>query len=83
MLSLSSPRQTVLPTAIVAAELAAIFIGATLPTPLYPIYREEFGFGEVTLTLIYAVYVLGNVGALIGALAGLALATGAKYAPRG
>lgn len=63
-LSLSSPRHSVLPTTVVAAELAAIFIGATLPTPLYPLYGKEFGFGEVTLTLIYAVYVLGNVGAL-------------------
>lgn len=63
-LSLSSPRASVLPTTIVAAELAAIFVGATLPTPLYALYRKEFGFGEVMLTLIYAVYVLGNIGAL-------------------
>lgn len=63
-LSLSPSRRRVLPTTIVAAELAAIFVGATLPTPLYPLYRHEFGFGEVTLTVIYAVYVLGNVGAL-------------------
>lgn len=41
-----------------------MFFGATLPTPLYPLYREAFGFGGVTLTLIYAVYVLGNLAAL-------------------
>lgn len=41
-----------------------MFVGATLPTPLYPIYRQAFGFGGVTLTLIYAVYALGNLAAL-------------------
>jgi MFS family permease len=50
---------------IVAAELAAIFLGAILPTPLYPLYREAFGFSGVMLTLIYAVYVLGNLMALL------------------
>jgi MFS family permease len=51
--------------AIVAAELAIMFFGATLPTPLYPLYRLAFGFGGITLTLIYAVYVLGNLMALL------------------
>ncbi len=50
---------------IVAAELAAVFLGAILPTPLYPLYREAFGFSGVMLTLIYAVYVLGNLMALL------------------
>jgi MFS family permease len=36
-----------------------------LPTPLYPLYREAFGFSGVTLTLIYATYVLGNLTALL------------------
>jgi MFS family permease len=50
---------------IVAAELGVIFVGAILPTPLYPLYRQAFGFSQVTLTLIYAVYVLGNLAALL------------------
>lgn len=41
-----------------------MFVGATLPTPLYPLYRQRFGFGEVTLTLVYSIYVLGNLCAL-------------------
>lgn len=49
----------------VATELATLFIGATLPTPLYPLYRTAFGFSGITLTLIYAVYVLGNLAALL------------------
>ena len=52
------------PVASVAAALAIAFIAATLPTPLYAIYRRTFGFSEFTLTLIYAVYVLGNLAAL-------------------
>ncbi len=42
-----------------------MFVGAILPTPLYPIYKQHFGFSAVTLTLIYAVYVLGNLVALL------------------
>lgn len=49
---------------IVACSLAVMFIGATLPSPLYPLYRQRFGFSEITLTLVYSVYVLGNLGAL-------------------
>jgi MFS family permease len=51
--------------AIVAACLGVMFVGATLPTPLYPLYRHAFGFGTVTLALIYASYVLGNLLALL------------------
>src|SRR5215472_509159 len=49
----------------VAGKLGVMFVGATLPTPLYPLYRENFGFSAVTLTLIYATYVLGNLAALL------------------
>jgi len=51
--------------AIVATELAVMFVGAIMPTPLYPLYRQAFGFSGVTLTLIYAVYVVGNLVALL------------------
>jgi MFS family permease len=51
--------------AAVAGMLGVMFVGAILPTPLYPLYREAFGFSAVTLTLIYATYVLGNLAALL------------------
>ncbi len=51
--------------AVVATALAIMFFGATLPTPLYPFYRVAFGFSHITLTLIYAIYVLGNLVALL------------------
>jgi MFS family permease len=42
-----------------------MFVGAIMPTPLYPLYQHAFGFSGITLTLIYAVYVLGNLVALL------------------
>ncbi len=50
---------------LVAFELGVMFVGAILPTPLYPLFRQAFGFSGVTLTLIYATYVLGNLVALL------------------
>ena len=62
---MSLKRRRFLALAAVAIALAVMFVGAILPTPLYPLYRQAFGFSGVTLTLIYAVYVLGNVAALL------------------
>jgi MFS family permease len=50
---------------VVASLVAVMFIATTLPTPLYVIYEHKFGFSRVTLTLIYAVYVVGNLLALL------------------
>jgi predicted MFS family arabinose efflux permease len=49
----------------VAAMIAALFAGSTVLTPLYVIYKQQFGFSQITLTLIYAVYVVGNLTALL------------------
>src|SRR6266581_2001463 len=61
----TSPGYNHIALVAVAGELGVMFIGAILPTPLYPLYREAFGFSAVTLTLIYATYVLGNLAALL------------------
>jgi hypothetical protein len=45
----------------VALVLMLMFMGATLPTPLYIIYRDELHFSQITLTLIYAVYFGGAI----------------------
>ncbi|MFJ7984156.1 MFS transporter [Streptomyces sp. NPDC096351] len=39
--------------------------GTTLPTPLYPLYQEKFGFSELTVTIVYAVYAFGVIGVLL------------------
>jgi MFS family permease len=49
----------------VASVIAVAFMGSVLVTPLYTLYQRKFGFSEITLTLIYAVYVVGNVVALL------------------
>ena len=38
---------------------------ASAPTPLYVVYQKEWGFTDTTLTLIFAVYVVGLIGSLL------------------
>ena len=49
----------------VAGLLAAAFGLSTLVTPLYLVFQQKFGFSQITLTLIYAAYVVGNLAALL------------------
>lgn len=54
--------------------VAAIFVwflaASSAPSPLYVVYQERFAFTETTLTLVFAVYVLALIAALlvVGAL---------------
>jgi len=49
----------------VGSVITAAFMGSVIITPLYSLFQRKFGFSEITLTLIYAVYVVGNVAALL------------------
>jgi len=49
----------------VGCLIGALFAGSTVATPLYVIYKQQLGFSQITLTLIYAVYVVGNLTALM------------------
>ena len=40
-------------------------LGTTLPTPLYSLYRERFGFSELMVTVIFATYAAGVIAALL------------------
>jgi MFS family permease len=42
-----------------------MFMGSTLATPLYGPWRDKFGFSALTVTRVYAAYVVGNVLALL------------------
>lgn len=44
---------------LVAYVLTVTMLGTTLPTPLYPEYERQFGFGELTATVVFATYALG------------------------
>ena len=48
-------------TAAVGSMIAVMFMGSTIVTPLYSLYAKQFGFSPLMLTLIYAVYVIGNL----------------------
>ncbi len=50
---------------VVGMMLATVFGLSTLITPLYLIYQQQFSFSQITLTLIYAAYAIGNIAALL------------------
>jgi predicted MFS family arabinose efflux permease len=51
--------------AATALALAVGMMGTTLPTPLYALYRQRFGFSELTITAVFAVYAAGVIAALL------------------
>lgn len=48
----------------IAFALSVTMMGTTLPTPLYSIYSSELAFSPLTVTVLFAVYAIGVVGAL-------------------
>jgi MFS family permease len=51
--------------AAAAFALAIAMLGTTLPTPLYALYREQFGFSELMITVIFATYAAGVIASLV------------------
>ncbi|MFD7165955.1 MFS transporter [Streptomyces violascens] len=47
------------------AVFVVCMVGTTLPTPLYGLYQDKFGFSELTVTVVYAVYAFGVIGVLL------------------
>jgi MFS family permease len=47
------------------AVFAVCMAGTTLPTPLYGLYQEKFGFSELTVTVVYAVYAFAVIAVLL------------------
>ena len=50
---------------LVAAVFLVVQAGGTLPIPLYIIWQPRFGFGAGVLTLIFAIYAVGTLLALV------------------
>nr|WP_173867996.1 MFS transporter [Streptomyces albus] len=50
---------------LVAAVYALVMLGGTLPIPLYVFWAPQMGFGPFTTTLVFGVYALGTVFALM------------------
>lgn len=49
----------------VAFAFVVVMMGTTMPTPLYALYEVEFGFSVFVVTLVFAAYALGVLGALV------------------
>ncbi|HYY81582.1 MAG TPA: MFS transporter [Actinomycetes bacterium] len=47
------------------AALLVLLLGANLPTPLYAVYRQRFGFSSAVLTLIFATYAVVLIPSLL------------------
>jgi MFS family permease len=51
-----------------ALAVAAFFVamlGTTLPTPLYPLFEQRYGFGALLVTVIFGIYAFGVIAGLI------------------
>lgn len=49
----------------VAFAFLVTMLGTTLPTPLYPVYQQRFGFSQLIVTVIFAAYAVGVIAALL------------------
>ncbi|CCQ13917.1 Major facilitator superfamily MFS_1 [Rhodococcus sp. AW25M09] len=49
----------------VAFAFVVAMMGTTMPTPLYALYEVEFGFSVFVVTLVFAAYAAGVLGALV------------------
>src|SRR6266540_4773146 len=51
--------------AFVAYAFLVTMFGATLPTPLYPLFQQRYSFGELMVTVVFAIYAFGVVAGLL------------------
>jgi MFS family permease len=58
-------RKAAAPLFIVAGGLFVLLAASNMPTPLYAVYRERFGFSNAVLTLIFATYAVVLVPSLL------------------
>jgi MFS family permease len=50
---------------VVAGALFVLLLDGNLPTPLYGVYQERFGFSGTQLTLIFATYTIALIPSLL------------------
>ncbi|WP_243653188.1 MFS transporter [Pseudonocardia endophytica] len=48
-----------------AVTFTVVMLGATLPTPMYALYQQELRFSPITQTVIFSVYAVGVLAALV------------------
>ena len=59
------PERAGRPFLILAVAFFTLLLGSNLPTPLYAVYRERFGFSGIVLTLVFATYMIVLVPTLL------------------
>jgi MFS family permease len=59
------PERATRPFLILALAFFVLLVGSNLPTPLYAVYRERFGFSSAVLTLVFATYMVALVPTLL------------------
>jgi MFS family permease len=66
---LETTRRRTLPPraayALVGAVIGLALFASATPSPLYEIYRDLWGFSQIVLTLVYAIYAFGVLAALL------------------
>ncbi|MEU7305301.1 MFS transporter [Streptomyces sp. NPDC007206] len=50
---------------VLAVTTVVLMATASAPSPIYPLYRQRWGFSVTLLTVVFAVYVVGLLGALL------------------
>jgi MFS family permease len=68
-MTITTRGRSLLPAAqsfwLVGYVIFVLFLGTTIPTPLYRVYQEQLGFSSGTLTLIFAIYVASLIPSLL------------------
>jgi MFS family permease len=50
---------------LIAYAFLVTMLGATLPTPIYPLFAQHYSFGALMVTVIFAVYAFGVLAGLL------------------
>src|SRR3954466_7968087 len=50
---------------LLASITVSFLAGSSAPTPLYPLYQNEWGFSSVAVTFIFGIYALALLGTLL------------------
>src|SRR6266700_3516880 len=60
------PRLSARAAFVLQASITMFFLaGSSAPTPLYPVYQAEWGFSPITVTVVFGVYAIAVLAALL------------------
>ena len=62
---MTAPVSRTIGFVLIAYAFLVTMLGATLPTPLYPLFSQRYSFGELMVTVIFAAYAFGVIAGLL------------------